>query len=518
MAEAKMASLAKIAAAIANGRKSGGPKTEEGKRKSRMNALKHGLTAKTVLLPEEDPAEFRRLMLGWFESVRPQDQFEASLVERGVYANWQLDRADRSDSARLWLKAYSYAEDEKNRVADEVTGLVRQLLRAPSGRPAALPCTSVPGEDPARGTACRPVELGDHPTDLISALLKSGPGCRMLLDLWAELEASLEKDGWRVPERFRAFRLLGMHPSTSYMTMELASLIQACQALDPDAGSLVGEVWNEFVPADALPQLEAMYQREIGHMKTAPDRATARQYLIEIIKRETAVIAEKAQRHDEVAEAEGPLLPHRLAFDDSREGRLMTRYQNSCRTFFLRCLDELHKHRAAMAELRKQGLSARYHLPSPKWFQTLNANSLGEAAVAIASESRVERAVEQQEELSDGGASEREVGCVEAGRESESTGLTSDDDGSGGKDLRTEMSEGSGTDLHATECEYAAPERAEVVVGERRENEPRPRMVMAWPRVERGSATDTKTESNKERKRRRREERRRIREVAAVAG
>src|SRR5262249_22389528 len=151
-------------------------------------------------------------------------------------------------------------------------------------------------------------------------------------------------------------------------------------------------------PADALPQLEAMYQREITYMKTSPDQASARQYLMEIIKRETAVISEKAQRHDELAKAEGPLLPHRLAFDDSREGRLMKRYQNSCQSFFLRCLDELHKHRAALAELKKQGLSGRYHLPSPKWFQALDTDSLGEAVadtVAIASASHVEPAAER---------------------------------------------------------------------------------------------------------------------------
>jgi hypothetical protein len=64
--------------------------------------------------------------------------------------------------------------------------------------------------------------------------------------------------------------------------------------------------------------------------------------------------------------------------------------------------------------------------------------------------------------------------------------------------------------------ECVTPEAAEVVIGERGGREQRPRMVMAWPRVEGARATDNKPESNRERKRRRREERRRIREVAAV--
>ena len=50
------------------------------------------------------------------------------------------------------------------------------------------------------------------------------------------------------------------------MNTELASIIQACQTIDPDAGSLAGEVWNELVPKDALPALEAQYQREVAHL------------------------------------------------------------------------------------------------------------------------------------------------------------------------------------------------------------------------------------------------------------
>ena len=94
-----------------------------------MNALKHGMTAKTVLLPEEDPAEFQQKMVGWFHSIKPQDQCEASLVENAVYSLWQLERANRSAAARLWSKADSFAEDEENRVDQEVAALVRRLLR-----------------------------------------------------------------------------------------------------------------------------------------------------------------------------------------------------------------------------------------------------------------------------------------------------------------------------------------------------------------------------------------------------
>ena len=40
-----------------NAQKSSGPRTTQGKRNSCFNAVSHGLTARSVLLPGEDPAE-----------------------------------------------------------------------------------------------------------------------------------------------------------------------------------------------------------------------------------------------------------------------------------------------------------------------------------------------------------------------------------------------------------------------------------------------------------------------------
>ncbi len=47
----------------ANGRnalRSTGPQSAAGKATAKMNALKHGLRAETLVLPDEDPAEFKR--------------------------------------------------------------------------------------------------------------------------------------------------------------------------------------------------------------------------------------------------------------------------------------------------------------------------------------------------------------------------------------------------------------------------------------------------------------------------
>ncbi len=56
-----MPSKRKIDYARANGAKSHGPVTPEGRKKSSMNALKHGLNAQTVILSIENEDEYNFL-------------------------------------------------------------------------------------------------------------------------------------------------------------------------------------------------------------------------------------------------------------------------------------------------------------------------------------------------------------------------------------------------------------------------------------------------------------------------
>ena len=61
-----------------------------------MNAVKHGMTARVVLLPDEKPAEFRGCMTGYFDSLKPRNQLEIGQVEHIAYLKWQLDRSIRA--------------------------------------------------------------------------------------------------------------------------------------------------------------------------------------------------------------------------------------------------------------------------------------------------------------------------------------------------------------------------------------------------------------------------------------
>lgn len=53
-----MTTLKQFEANRLNALKSTGPRTEEGKRRSRCNAIRHGLTAETVIVGLEDPEDY----------------------------------------------------------------------------------------------------------------------------------------------------------------------------------------------------------------------------------------------------------------------------------------------------------------------------------------------------------------------------------------------------------------------------------------------------------------------------
>jgi hypothetical protein len=94
--------VARAQASRANGAKSRGPRTAEGKARSARNALKHGLSAKKhVLLPDDSRAEFKALEGALLEELRPEGALQTLLVHRLVAAAWRLARADRLEFGLL---------------------------------------------------------------------------------------------------------------------------------------------------------------------------------------------------------------------------------------------------------------------------------------------------------------------------------------------------------------------------------------------------------------------------------
>lgn len=90
-----------------NNEHKGGPKTSEGKDVSKMNALKHGLLSKEVLLKEDDPKLLEELSEGIRKVFLPVGTMEEILVDRIISSTWRLRRAIQVERCTMqWFKDY----------------------------------------------------------------------------------------------------------------------------------------------------------------------------------------------------------------------------------------------------------------------------------------------------------------------------------------------------------------------------------------------------------------------------
>lgn len=76
----------------ANSGHSTGPRTGAGKKRSSLNALSHGLTAQTAVLPSEDPAAFEQHCRQFFDEHQPATATETHLVQELADTSWRLKR------------------------------------------------------------------------------------------------------------------------------------------------------------------------------------------------------------------------------------------------------------------------------------------------------------------------------------------------------------------------------------------------------------------------------------------
>ena len=82
-----------------NAKLSTGPQTEAGKARSAQNAVTHGLTARAIVLPTDDPAAFQRHTQKLFDEYQPKTATEEQLVRALAGASWHLNRIDGIETA-----------------------------------------------------------------------------------------------------------------------------------------------------------------------------------------------------------------------------------------------------------------------------------------------------------------------------------------------------------------------------------------------------------------------------------
>jgi hypothetical protein len=88
-----MSTLKQIEANRLNALKSTGPKTSEGKERSRCNAIRHGLTAETVIVGVEDADDYETFEATVIADHDARTAVERELVLRLASVLWRLRRA-----------------------------------------------------------------------------------------------------------------------------------------------------------------------------------------------------------------------------------------------------------------------------------------------------------------------------------------------------------------------------------------------------------------------------------------
>src|SRR6267143_2438047 len=76
----------------ANAAHSTGPKTEAGKKRSSLNAYRHGLTGQTIILPAEDLDAYQAFTRTFFNDYKPLGTLEKQLVQSLADTSWRLNR------------------------------------------------------------------------------------------------------------------------------------------------------------------------------------------------------------------------------------------------------------------------------------------------------------------------------------------------------------------------------------------------------------------------------------------
>jgi hypothetical protein len=193
-----MASFRQIEANRRNARKSTGPNTEEGKQRSRCNAVRHGLTAETVIGVLEDAEDYKAFEQAIIADYDAQSAVERELVLRLASLFWRLRRATTMETGIFEIQANHLSEFRRARKERSAS---REIIYAMFGLtgsvgadrdPTSLGDANIPGTTTVSNLhACESVV--DPAADLARCFLRLANLPNYALDRLSRYEATL----WR---------------------------------------------------------------------------------------------------------------------------------------------------------------------------------------------------------------------------------------------------------------------------------------------------------------------------------
>ena len=113
-------SEAQLSANRANAQLSRGPLTEAGKRRSSVNAIRHGLSGRTVLLPGEDITRYQSFCLQLMTELDPKNPLESELAQTIIDQQWRLNRIRAVEDGLFALLQFSSSDSDSDSAADAI--------------------------------------------------------------------------------------------------------------------------------------------------------------------------------------------------------------------------------------------------------------------------------------------------------------------------------------------------------------------------------------------------------------
>ena len=114
----------------ANAQHSTGPRTEEGKQRSSLNALRHGLTGQIIVLPSDDLNAYQHHIQAYVTEYTPKGPTETQLVQTLADIAWRLNRVSALENNLLTLGIVNNAEPDPVQDALSVVRALDSQTRA----------------------------------------------------------------------------------------------------------------------------------------------------------------------------------------------------------------------------------------------------------------------------------------------------------------------------------------------------------------------------------------------------
>jgi hypothetical protein len=181
-----MTSFRQIEANRRNAQLSTGPVTEEGRRRSRQNAIRHGLTAETVIDALEDAEDYAAFEMAVTADQDAQSAVERELVLRLASLLWRLRRATAIESGLFKIQAKHLLHFRRQRQARQER---QKIIDAMYRDAIATDDTMLQDQD----SRARSTEPNDKSDDLTRAFVRLSNLPTYPLDRLSRYEATL----WR---------------------------------------------------------------------------------------------------------------------------------------------------------------------------------------------------------------------------------------------------------------------------------------------------------------------------------